>query len=88
MPAVRATPRDALVIADGFSCREQIRQRSGRQALHLSEVIRNAMRNEGLVPAMTSAPRAIPVEQIAAGLLLAGAVGFYVGMRHGDAIRN
>jgi FAD/FMN-containing dehydrogenase/Fe-S oxidoreductase len=40
LPAVRATGFDGLVIADGFSCREQIRQESNRQALHLAEVAR------------------------------------------------
>jgi FAD/FMN-containing dehydrogenase/Fe-S oxidoreductase len=39
LPAVRAADGDTLVVADGFSCREQIVQGSGRQALHLAEVI-------------------------------------------------
>jgi Fe-S oxidoreductase len=37
-PAVRACP-DALVLADGFSCRLQIGQTTGRRALHLAEVL-------------------------------------------------
>ncbi|HSL08297.1 MAG TPA: FAD-binding and (Fe-S)-binding domain-containing protein [Pseudonocardiaceae bacterium] len=37
-PAVRARP-DALVLADGFSCRLQISQTTGRRALHLAEVL-------------------------------------------------
>ncbi|HKR52334.1 MAG TPA: FAD-binding and (Fe-S)-binding domain-containing protein [Pseudonocardiaceae bacterium] len=37
-PAVRARP-DALVLADGFSCRVQISQTTGRRALHLAEVL-------------------------------------------------
>ncbi|HEX8758372.1 MAG TPA: FAD-linked oxidase C-terminal domain-containing protein, partial [Pseudonocardiaceae bacterium] len=37
-PAVRACP-DALVLADGFSCRLQIRQTTGRRALHLAELL-------------------------------------------------
>jgi Fe-S oxidoreductase len=40
LPAVRATTHEGLIIADGFSCREQIRQESNRQALHLAEVVR------------------------------------------------
>jgi Fe-S oxidoreductase len=43
LPAVRNAPDDWLIIADGFSCREQIRQCTGRNALHLSEVIRMAL---------------------------------------------
>jgi hypothetical protein len=33
-----------LVIANGFSCREQIAQAAGREALHLAEVLQMAMR--------------------------------------------
>jgi Fe-S oxidoreductase len=40
LPRVRETPPDALVIADGFSCREQIVQETGRRAVHLAEVLR------------------------------------------------
>jgi hypothetical protein len=43
MPAVRQAPADWLIIADGFSCREQIVQGSQRQALHLAEVLQMAM---------------------------------------------
>jgi FAD/FMN-containing dehydrogenase/Fe-S oxidoreductase len=46
LPAVRNAPDDWLIIANGFSCREQIRQCTGRTALHLAEVIQLAMREE------------------------------------------
>jgi FAD/FMN-containing dehydrogenase/Fe-S oxidoreductase len=46
LPAVRNTPDDWLIIANGFSCREQIRQCTGRHALHLAEVIKLAMKSE------------------------------------------
>jgi len=39
LPAVRAASAETLLIADGFSCREQISQSGGRQALHLAEVL-------------------------------------------------
>ncbi len=39
LPAVRAAGPDALILADGFSCREQIAQGTGHRALHLAEVI-------------------------------------------------
>jgi FAD/FMN-containing dehydrogenase/Fe-S oxidoreductase len=42
LPRVREAPRDALVIADGFSCREQIAQGTGRRALHLAQVLEMA----------------------------------------------
>src|SRR5271165_3205277 len=43
LPAVRHTPPDWLIIADGFSCREQIAQGTGRHALHLAEVLQMAL---------------------------------------------
>jgi FAD/FMN-containing dehydrogenase/Fe-S oxidoreductase len=46
LPAVRRAPEDWLIIANGFSCREQIQQCTGRSALHLAEVIQLAMRSE------------------------------------------
>jgi FAD/FMN-containing dehydrogenase/Fe-S oxidoreductase len=45
LPAVRSAPEDWLIIANGFSCREQIRQCTGRPAMHLAEVIQMAMRD-------------------------------------------
>ncbi|MGB8060992.1 MAG: FAD-linked oxidase C-terminal domain-containing protein [Candidatus Sulfotelmatobacter sp.] len=44
LPAVRNAPADWLIIADGFSCREQIAQGTGRHALHLAEVLQMALR--------------------------------------------
>jgi Fe-S oxidoreductase len=38
LPAVRSTP-DALVVADGTSCRHQIADGAGREALHLARVL-------------------------------------------------
>jgi hypothetical protein len=40
---VRDAPDDTLVITDGFSCRQQIAHGTGRQALHLAEVLRLAL---------------------------------------------
>jgi FAD/FMN-containing dehydrogenase/Fe-S oxidoreductase len=45
VPAVRHAPPDCLIIADGFSCREQIAQCTQRHALHLAEVIQMALQN-------------------------------------------
>jgi len=47
LPAVRQASQDTLILADGFSCREQIRQGTGRQALHLAEVLRLAFKGQG-----------------------------------------
>jgi FAD/FMN-containing dehydrogenase/Fe-S oxidoreductase len=46
LPAVRQAPPDWLIIADGFSCREQIAQGSQRRALHLAEVLQMALHSE------------------------------------------
>jgi len=44
LPAVRAAAAETLLIADGFSCREQIAQTTGRRALHLAQVLQMALR--------------------------------------------
>jgi FAD/FMN-containing dehydrogenase/Fe-S oxidoreductase len=49
LPAVRQAPSDWLIIADGFSCREQIAQGTPRSALHLAEVLQLAL-NTSAVP--------------------------------------
>jgi Fe-S oxidoreductase len=41
-PRLAASP-DAAVIANGFSCRQQIRARTGRQPRHLAQVLARAM---------------------------------------------
>jgi FAD/FMN-containing dehydrogenase/Fe-S oxidoreductase len=46
LPAVRQAAPDSLIIADGFSCREQISQSAGRNALHLAEVVQMALREQ------------------------------------------
>jgi Fe-S oxidoreductase len=40
---VRAAGPGDLVIADGYSCREQIAQATGREALHVAQVVRMAL---------------------------------------------
>ena len=45
LPAVRQAPAGTLIVSDGFSCREQIRQATGRRALHLAEVMELALRD-------------------------------------------
>jgi Fe-S oxidoreductase len=43
LPAVRAAADDTLVIADGYSCHEQIDQCTGRQVLHVAQVLERAI---------------------------------------------
>ncbi|MFG1997662.1 FAD-binding and (Fe-S)-binding domain-containing protein [Spirillospora sp. NPDC048911] len=42
-PKVREAGDDALVLADGFSCRTQVAQGTERRGLHLAEVLRRAL---------------------------------------------
>jgi Fe-S oxidoreductase len=46
LPAVRKASPETLIIADGFSCREQVAQCTNRRALHLAEVIQMAAQAE------------------------------------------
>ncbi len=39
LPRVREEKLSTIIVADGFSCKEQIAQHSNRQALHLAEVM-------------------------------------------------
>ena len=43
LPAVRQASRETLIIADGFSCREQIRQGTERIAFHTAQVLKMAI---------------------------------------------
>lgn len=46
LPKVREADADTLIIADGFSCREQIAQCTDRKTLHLAEVIYMALEQQ------------------------------------------
>ena len=39
LPAVRAAGKDAVVLADGFSCRTQLDDLAGVRAWHLAELL-------------------------------------------------
>jgi Fe-S oxidoreductase len=43
LPKVRAAGEDTLIIANGFSCREQIAQTTNRRALHIAQVLQMAL---------------------------------------------
>jgi FAD/FMN-containing dehydrogenase/Fe-S oxidoreductase len=43
MPAVRGAPKEAILIADGFSCKTQIEEMSDRRALHTAQLLKLAM---------------------------------------------
>jgi hypothetical protein len=43
LPALRKAPADALVVADGTSCRHQIADGVSRQAIHVAQVLERAL---------------------------------------------
>jgi FAD/FMN-containing dehydrogenase/Fe-S oxidoreductase len=47
LPAVRSASENTLILADGFSCREQIAQGTSRRAVHLAEVVQRAYKSAG-----------------------------------------
>ncbi len=47
LPSVRDAKPETIVVADGFSCREQILQTTQRRALHPAEVMKMALDDRG-----------------------------------------
>jgi len=47
LPEVRKADADALVVADGTSCRQQIAHGAGREALHVARVLDAALSGAG-----------------------------------------
>jgi Fe-S oxidoreductase len=43
LPTVRAAAADALIVADGTSCRQQIRDNAERTVLHVAQVLAMAL---------------------------------------------
>ncbi|HKD45511.1 MAG TPA: FAD-linked oxidase C-terminal domain-containing protein [Candidatus Angelobacter sp.] len=57
LPAVRSAATDTLIIADGFSCVQQIEALTGRTALHIAEVLGMALGERAAVaPGVARAP--------------------------------
>ncbi len=48
LPAVRKASSDTLIVSDGFSCREQIAQGTGREALHLADALKIALQRPAI----------------------------------------
>lgn len=51
LPAVRAADERTMIIASGYSCREQIAQLTDRNALHIAEVVALALTRVGRIAA-------------------------------------
>jgi Fe-S oxidoreductase len=81
LPAMRKTPVDTLVIADGFSCRHQILDGARRWALHPAEVIALALESRNEQTALEPERyREKPAElnKAAAGMTIAAAIAVTV----------
>src|SRR5207249_7628365 len=78
LPKVREAPKNTLVIADGFSCREQIKSGTDRRGLHLAQILKMAIDE---TPSSTNFPERKYIRQeelydakplLAAAAILAG----------------
>jgi FAD/FMN-containing dehydrogenase/Fe-S oxidoreductase len=67
LPAVRETAGETLVIANGFSCHEQIVQQTEKKPLHIAEVLRMAMKHGTPRPPEPPKKKSEPKREIAAG---------------------
>jgi hypothetical protein len=47
LPTVRQASEEEVIVADGFSCRQQIAQATNRRAFHTAEVLHFALQNGG-----------------------------------------
>jgi Fe-S oxidoreductase len=88
---VENASRDTILVADGFSCKTQIKQSSGREALHLAQVMKLALdqnqrgdaelpRNDGYMREWITAG--------AAALLIGGGAMAWRGMKRSKDYRS
>ncbi|WP_456599518.1 FAD-binding and (Fe-S)-binding domain-containing protein [Blastococcus sp. SYSU DS0616] len=78
LPAVREGDPQAVVLADGFSCRTQVEQAdTGRRAVHLAEALAGLVTGARLEdnPERVLAPAPHPPGRLAQGAVLAAAAG-------------
>jgi FAD/FMN-containing dehydrogenase/Fe-S oxidoreductase len=88
LPRVRGAGLRTIIMADGFSCKEQIAQQTNRHALHLAEVLQMALKHgpdgaPGMYPEdEVVKPRQQTVKQsmLRAGLVTAGFIGAAIGL--------
>jgi Fe-S oxidoreductase len=48
LPAVRKAAPDTIIIADGTSCRHQIKDGTGREALHVARLLAKSVKAAGV----------------------------------------
>jgi FAD/FMN-containing dehydrogenase/Fe-S oxidoreductase len=93
LPAVRKALPETLIVADGFSCREQIGQGTGRRAVHLAHALQSALAGHRRLDGLLAEDRILPPRasassrrQLAATVLItagvaAGILGIWRGWR-------
>jgi Fe-S oxidoreductase len=79
LPAVRRAPKDELIIANGFSCIEQVRQATDRRPMHLAQVIQMALHESPAEPAGVSPEDGYPMMRPEPGRLAAAEVLLLTG---------
>jgi FAD/FMN-containing dehydrogenase/Fe-S oxidoreductase len=82
LPKVREAAAETLIVADGFSCRSQIEQtHTGREALHVAQVLKLACERDELPLYPERAPELRPAPQngLPKSLLVAGAIALATG---------
>lgn len=62
LPAVRGADQDTLIVADGTSCRHQIKDGSGRTPLHVASVLAMSLKR-----AKSNTDRLLPTKEEAHG---------------------
>jgi FAD/FMN-containing dehydrogenase/Fe-S oxidoreductase len=54
LPTLRSAPSHAIVVTNGFSCREQIEQGAGRRPIHIAQLVMKALSQESMFQAEVS----------------------------------
>jgi Fe-S oxidoreductase len=82
LPKVREAQKDTIIIADGFSCRQQIKSATDRRGLHLAQVIKMAIDHSATFeyPERQYVPEhsTSNLKPVVAALGIAGAVTFLI----------
>jgi hypothetical protein len=89
-PHLRDLPAERLVLADGFSCKTQIEQATGRRPLHLAQLLHRAKLGNGRLDfpdngraeqGSQESPALIRTGALLLGGVAIGLGAFYVGRR-------
>lgn len=75
LPAVREASPDTILMADGFSCRQQIEHGSGRETMHLADVLQLALHERQGARKRARAPETAKPSAVGLALVAAIAVG-------------